>query len=163
MVLWEVTMYNPTKIIDMGFNVEQLKKMAKKPSEEIIKAAEYRRKNRNWLNLSGEIALAVHYYLRTEHITQQALAERMGVSPAYVAKVMKGQENLTLETISKIQEALGEKLISTICPYKAKYSFMVTVPSTRINLTDFNNNSLTFDYKVKENMDFSPIYSEKIA
>ena len=31
----------------------------------------------------------------------------MGVSPAYVGKLLKGRENLTLETIWKIQVVLG--------------------------------------------------------
>ena len=37
---------------------------------------------------------------------------RMDVSPQYVSKIVKGKENLSLETIWKIEEALGITLIS---------------------------------------------------
>jgi len=41
----------------------------------------------------------------------------MGVSPVYVGKMLKGGENLTLETISKIQKAMGRNIISVTKPY----------------------------------------------
>jgi transcriptional regulator with XRE-family HTH domain len=44
-------------------------------------------------------------------MTQRKLAEEMGVSPQYINKVIKGKENLTLETISKIESVLGIILI----------------------------------------------------
>ena len=45
-------------------------------------------------------------------ILQKELALRMDVSPQYVSKIVKGKENLSLETIWKIEEALGITLIS---------------------------------------------------
>ena len=39
-------------------------------------------------------------------ITQEELAFRMGVSPQYVGRILKGQENLTLAVIAKIEKAL---------------------------------------------------------
>ena len=42
---------------------------------------------------------------------QPTLAEEMGVTPQYISKVVKGKENLTLETIAKIEEVLGIKLV----------------------------------------------------
>lgn len=41
----------------------------------------------------------------------------MGVSAAYVGKLLKGKENLTLETICKIQAALDENIINVTRPY----------------------------------------------
>jgi len=35
----------------------------------------------------------------------------MGVSPQYVSKIVKGQENLTLETIDKKELALNVKIL----------------------------------------------------
>jgi transcriptional regulator with XRE-family HTH domain len=40
-------------------------------------------------------------------ITQKQLAERMGCSQQYVSKILKGCENLSLETLSKIENALN--------------------------------------------------------
>ena len=44
-------------------------------------------------------------------MTQKKLAEIVGVSPQYINKVVKGRENLTLETIVKMEKALGIALI----------------------------------------------------
>ena len=35
----------------------------------------------------------------------------MNCSPQYISKVLKGQENLSLETLSKIEMALGISII----------------------------------------------------
>jgi transcriptional regulator with XRE-family HTH domain len=40
-------------------------------------------------------------------MTQKSLAEIMGCSQQYVSKILKGKENLSLETLSKIESALG--------------------------------------------------------
>lgn len=101
----------------MGLNMEKLSSIAQKRSRESVEKAEQRKKDRKWLRMSQEIALCLHYYLRKSGTTQKCLAERIGVSPSYVGKLLKGGENLTLETISKIQEAIGENLITTCSPY----------------------------------------------
>jgi transcriptional regulator with XRE-family HTH domain len=46
-------------------------------------------------------------------MTQKKLAEMLGVSPQYVSKILKGSENMTLETIAKLEDALGVNLIFT--------------------------------------------------
>ena len=76
-----------------------------------LKDAKWRQKNRDWLNMSGRIALKVLLHLDEEKITQKALAKQLGWSPQYLNKVLKGSENLTLETICKLQRATGLVLI----------------------------------------------------
>ena len=39
-------------------------------------------------------------------LTQKKLAELMGCSQQYISKVLKGRENLSIETIFKIEDAL---------------------------------------------------------
>ncbi|NJN78818.1 MAG: helix-turn-helix transcriptional regulator [Saprospiraceae bacterium] len=78
---------------------------------EWLKEAKWRQENRDWLDMSGRIALKVLRYLRKEKITQKALAEQLGWSPQYLNKILKGSENLTLETICKLQTATGLVLI----------------------------------------------------
>ena len=101
----------------MNFNIETLNKIAKPRSEKAIERARLRKENREWLSLSQEIALAIHYYIRKAGLTQKELAEDLNVSPAYVGKLLKGGENLTLETICKIQRVIGERIISIAKPY----------------------------------------------
>ena len=76
-----------------------------------LEDAKWRQANADWLDLSAAIAIKILRYLREHKITQKELAERLGFSPQYVSKIVKGSENLTLETICKIQKALGITLI----------------------------------------------------
>ena len=54
-------------------------------------------------------------------LTQQALAERMNCTQQYVSKILKGNENLSLDTLSKLEEVLGMNLLSKSL-YKTKIS-----------------------------------------
>ncbi len=102
----------------MRFNIEKLAKVAKPAAKKSLEEAAGRKANRDWLRLSQEIALNVHCYLRDKKMTKTALAKAMGVSPAYIAKLLKGNENLTLETICKIENIIGRKLIHTSRTYR---------------------------------------------
>lgn len=118
----------------MGFNFEKLNELAADRSKEVIRKSEEQEKNRNWLRMSRMIALAIRYHLRNADITQKAFADMLGVSPAYVGKLLKGNENLTLETICRVQDAIGEDLVSVHRPYDNK----VSVSSYDINSFDFD-------------------------
>lgn len=74
--------------------------------------AKYRRDNREWLKNSAAIAVRVLDALKTQGLSQKELAERMSISPQQINKIVKGQENLTLETISNLEIALGIQIIS---------------------------------------------------
>lgn len=87
----------------MAFDLNKLAEVAKPRSEAAIERARLRRQNRDWIRMSQDIALFLHYYLRNSGMTQKELADKMGVSAVYVGKLLKGSENLTLETICKIQ------------------------------------------------------------
>lgn len=77
--------------------------------------AEWRRANRTWLRRSQEIAVRMLDKMEQMHLTQKSLAERMGCSQQYVSKVLKGQENLSLETITKIESALDIDILVRNC------------------------------------------------
>ena len=47
-------------------------------------------------------------------LTQKALAERMGCSQQYISRVLKGTENLSIETISKIENALELAILEPV-------------------------------------------------
>ena len=96
---------------DMKFNVEKLKQMSRPMTDEEKKDIEFRKENREWLAVSERLALKLRRILRTEGILQSELAERMGVTPAQVTKILSGKENLGLKTISKIENAIGHSLI----------------------------------------------------
>lgn len=101
----------------MAFNLDKLAAIAVNRSESAVAKAKAREENREWLSISQDIALCIRYYLRNSGITQKSLAEKLGVSPAYIGKLLKGNENLTIETICKLQKVLGENIITVARPY----------------------------------------------
>ena len=123
----------------MAFNMKKLAEMAKPRSEGARERACYRKENRGWLRMSQEIALCLRYYLRESGMTQKDLADKMGVSAVYVGKLLKGGENLTLETIYKIQRTIGQDLISVVKPYICN---MLVSISPRAK---FSSNSISSD------------------
>ena len=76
--------------------------------------AQMRQENKSWLRYSQQIAMEMLDRMEFLNITQKVLAEKMGCSQQYVSKILKGRENLSLETISKIESALQMDLM-TVC------------------------------------------------
>lgn len=76
-----------------------------------IDEAEKRNSNKEWLNRSFLIAMKILRTLRGKELKQAWLANELQISPQQVSKIVKGSENLTLETISKIEAVLGITLI----------------------------------------------------
>lgn len=71
--------------------------------------------NCRWVMYSRIISIRMLDKMRESGISQSELACRMGCSQQYVSKILKGRENLTLETISKIEDAMGFSIMSS--PY----------------------------------------------
>ena len=44
-------------------------------------------------------------------LTQKVLAERMQCTQQYVSKILKGKENMSLDTLTRLENALGISLI----------------------------------------------------
>ena len=73
--------------------------------------AEWRRDNWSWLRHSQRLAVKILLQMKQLGLTQNALAERMNCSQQYVSKILKGKENMSLETLTKLENALGICLI----------------------------------------------------
>lgn len=74
--------------------------------------AEWRRNNWSWLCHSQKIAVKVLLRMKQMGLTQKALAERMECTQQYVSKILKGKENMSLDTLSKLEDALCINLIN---------------------------------------------------
>lgn len=74
--------------------------------------AEWRRENWSWLRHSQRIAAKVLLQMKQMGLTQRALAERMNCTQQYVSKILKGKENMSLDTLSKLEVTLGIILIN---------------------------------------------------
>lgn len=68
-------------------------------------------KNRSWLRKSQEIAMLILGSLEERGWSQKKLASEMNVSPQLVNKWVKGGENFTLDTISRLEDVLGIKIL----------------------------------------------------
>lgn len=75
---------------------------------------ETRREEKDWLQKSAKIAIRIIRALRDSNISQVQLAEFMSVTPQHINKILKGRENMTLETICKLEVALGLELITIL-------------------------------------------------
>ncbi len=99
----------------MSKALEKINQIASKETSGWIDDAKARQANKSWSKRSFKIAVHILRAIRAQKpingMTQVKLAELMGVTPQYINKVVKGQENLTLETIFKIEEVLGITLI----------------------------------------------------
>ena len=73
--------------------------------------AEYRRKNARWLRYSAMIALQVRDRMSQIGMTQVVLAEKLGCTQQHISMLLKGKNNLTFETIAKLEEALDFDII----------------------------------------------------
>ena len=92
-------------------NIEKLNQLCQGQVSTWSPESEWRNENLPWMERSAQIALEILFRLEELGLTKKALAEKLCVSQAYVSKLVKGKQNLTLENISKIESALDFSLI----------------------------------------------------
>ena len=63
--------------------------------------------------------------MKSSGLTRSALAERIGSSPAYITKILKGETNFTLESMVKIANGLNCELTIGLQPLAST----VSIPS----------------------------------
>jgi len=104
--------------------------------------------NNDWLSLSAQIAVRVLSALRKggEIKTQKELAEKLQVSPQYVNKIVKGRENLSLETIVKLEKALNIRLIEI-----SRYAFEMEL---EVNTNSTTQDKYSTPFKIKAIIDY---------
>ena len=74
--------------------------------------AEWRRENKAWLRHSQHIAVKVLSFMKREQLTQNSMAQRLGCTQQYVSRILKGKENMSLETLTKLEQAMGIQIIA---------------------------------------------------
>lgn len=92
--------------------IDKLKEHASSTPSHWREEAEYRIANQSWLRYSQKIAMQMLDKMEQTGMTQQQLAQKMGCSQQYVSKILKGKENLSLETLFKIENTLGIHILS---------------------------------------------------
>ncbi len=94
-------------------NREKFLKLVSEEDTQTEMENNWRIANRPWLRASQRIAFNI--LERLDHLgwTQKDLADKMGVSPQHIHKIVKGGENLTLETQVKLQEILDIPILAS--------------------------------------------------
>lgn len=103
---------NRTKDKDMETNREKFNKLVASTNTELLEEIDNRVSGRDWLRKSNRIAVKVLMALKEQRMTQKDLAERMNVSPQYINKLVKGGENFTIETMTKLEDVLDIAIFS---------------------------------------------------
>ena len=95
----------------MNTTLEKLEAHSSPTQSKWREEAEQRQKNKSWLRYSQMIAITMLDKMEKLGFTQKILAEKMGCSQQYVSKILRGKENLSLETLCKIEEALNLQIV----------------------------------------------------
>lgn len=124
---------------------EKLSEITSNESSKWMEDAKWRRDNKVWLKKSQSIALRVLRALREKNMQQKDLAKALGVSNQQISKIVKGKENLTLDTISKLEQALGVMLFEVP---KDKKTSEVLVSKSQFDF-EYKSNKVHVAYKSK--------------
>ena len=104
-------------------NKEKFLALVSKEDTAILEQVKQRIKNRAMLRESQKIAIKVLLKLDELGWSQRKLAEKMGVTPQHINKIVSGKENLTIETQIKLQEILDIPILASY--YEERKEFAV--------------------------------------
>ncbi len=90
----------------MKNNKDTFLEMVSNEASSTLQNIKQRKENRAMLSVSKKIALKVLMRLDELNWKQKDLALKLAVSPQQVNKIVSGKENLTLDTLVKLQEVL---------------------------------------------------------
>jgi hypothetical protein len=85
--------------------------------------------------LKGQIFRQIHKrlaLLKSQGLTQKALAERLGMNEGQLSRCLKGLHDLRLETLSDLARALGCRIRATLAPLdhaSSHLTFVIPTPS----------------------------------
>lgn len=106
-------------------------------------------KNKRWLTYSSQIARRILAEIKeNQDLNQKKIAAALGVTPQYISQILKGEENLSLETIAKISAALGVELISF-----PDYLYSVPAKELAGEFVVYTSKNAEPEYVVKPNKD----------
>jgi len=94
-------------------NKEKFLELVEEKDNSILKEIKWRKDNRDMLRESQNIAFKVLIRLNELNWSQKDLAEAMKVSPQQINKIVKGAENMTIETQVKIQTILNIPILAS--------------------------------------------------
>ena len=85
------------------------------------------------------MAIRILLTLRSKGMNQNELAKIMRVSPQQVSKWVKGSENLTFETVSRLEKALDISLMEIVNPSKKECKMVILMNKIRYGLMNVDS------------------------
>ncbi|MBS1533967.1 MAG: helix-turn-helix transcriptional regulator [Bacteroidetes bacterium] len=131
-------------------NIESFLKNVSSKDSGWLEKAKWRQANEDWLDVSFSIAVKILSALTANKKanvypkTQVELAEAMRCSAQYVNKLLRGQENLQIETICKVQRILDITLIEV--PKEVKPYIKENISQGNIDQSPVFYNTAMTDY-----------------
>jgi transcriptional regulator with XRE-family HTH domain len=93
--------------------------MKKKSFKELINEAKGR--NTYWIaSLILDFTEGLHKMMEVNGVSRSELARRLGVSPAYITKVLRGNVNFTLDSMVRLVRAAGGDVSLQVTPKAQK-------------------------------------------
>ena len=75
---------------------------------------QWKQENASWLRRFRRVAYVIMDYMQDNHLSRNDIAEKLGVSPQYVSKILSGKVNFSFKTISEIEECLGIEVFQAV-------------------------------------------------
>lgn len=69
--------------------------------------AQWEKENETWLRWSRNVATTIINYMQQNNLTRTDVAEKLGVTPQYVSKILSGTVNFSFKTIAEFETKLG--------------------------------------------------------
>lgn len=135
-------------------NKDKFLKLVSNKDSKVLENIKWRKENREWLKKSQAIALKVLRKLKENKVqqltpsTQIELAEQLGISAQQVNKWVRGTENFTVETISKLENVLSINLLDVAKPLHSKN---IVHKSHKEDLTYSMREKTTFTIRTTKN------------
>jgi len=98
-----------------------------------------KQKEEGWRKNSQLVAIRILLTLRSKGMNQNELAKIMRVSPQQVSKWVKGSENLTFETVSRLEKALDISLMEIVNPSKKECKMVILMNKIRYGLMNVDS------------------------
>ena len=122
-------------------------------SGEFINKALYLKENWLWMKYSYAVAIRVRSRMEEIGWTQKQLAEALNCTQQHVSTILKGNANMTLETLAKLERALQFDLIGTaltIFPDSSVSIGFLNSPEPNENTDAVHTSTLVDGYKPRK-------------
>lgn len=121
-------------------NKEEFLELVSGTDTKVLEQIKWRVENRAWLNRSKAVAIRILSTLKQNKMSQIELAKLLKVTPQQVNKWLRGNENFTFETISKLELVLNIDLM-----------YIVNRPS------NYNSEVQTLEYKLAPTTNYTEL------